>query len=637
MRLAKIAYGLLFVACLPALLLLWAAALEPRVNLPVVRWPRLGWALASGGLALMLAAMRDLWVRGGGLPMNAFPPARYVSRGTYRVVSHPIYVGFSLVCVGVSLAAGSAAGAWIVSPLAVLGCAALVLGHERHALHRRFGADLPRPLLRLPPGDEANPGMADRVSVYLLLFLPWLILYEVVGHLRCGGEFSGYLPFEKRWPVVLWAEPAYASVYPFVFAAPMLAWTRHGLRRFCLAGWIGTALGMLAFLTLPVIAPPRSFTPAGPLGWLLLLERADGVGAHGAFPSFHVFWACLAAWLYARRGRWWARACWAWAVLISVSCLATGMHAVVDVLGGVGLFALSIDAGRAWDSLRRDAERVANSWREWRIGPVRIISHGLYAGLGAALGVALAGSLTGPGHVPALAAVAVCALVGAGLWGQYFVGSPTLLRPFGYYGGVLGAAAGAEIAALLGADFWLLAGALAVAAPWVQAIGRLRCLVQGCCHGRPTDAGGIRYTHPRSRVCRLAGLSGVPVHPTPLYSILANLVVGLFLARLWGLGVAPPLIVGAYLLLAGLARFVEESYRGEPQTPIVAGLRLYQWFAIASTVAGAVVTVLPGGDSAPEADPGWLSPAVGLGVGLLYWFAMGVDFPASNRRFSRLA
>ena len=41
-------------------------------------------------------------------------------------------------------------------------------------------------------------------------------------------------------------------------------------------------------------------------------------------------------------------------------------------------------------------------------------------------------------------------------------------------------------------------------------------------------------------------------------------------------------------------------------------------------------------DSSPS-EPSWLAPAAGLVTGLVYWFAMGVDFPGSNRRFSRLA
>jgi S1-C subfamily serine protease len=37
------------------------------------------------------------------MPMNAFPPFRYVASGAYAVVAHPIYVGWTMACAGVAL------------------------------------------------------------------------------------------------------------------------------------------------------------------------------------------------------------------------------------------------------------------------------------------------------------------------------------------------------------------------------------------------------------------------------------------------------------------------------------------------------------------------------------------------------
>ena len=181
--------------------------------------------------------------------------------------------------------------------------------------------------------------------------------------------------------------------------------------------------------------------------------------------------------------------------------------------------------------------------------------------------------------------------------------------------------------------------ALVLAAPWIQLLGRFRCLVQGCCHGGPVSPRiGIRYHHPRSRVTHLAELTDVPIHPTPLYSMIGNAIVGVILIRLRTLGAADALLVGVYLMLAGIARFVEESYRAEPQTPIIGGLHVYHWAAIVSVVAGAAVTTLRSGPTVPP----FSAPTLGLVIGavalaLSAGFAMGVDFPGSNRRFSRLA
>ena len=150
--------------------------------------------------------------------------------------------------------------------------------------------------------------------------------------------------------------------------------------------------------------------------------------------------------------------------------------------------------------------------------------------------------------------------------------------------------------------------AFAVAAPWAQAIGRLRCVVQGCCHGRPV-AWGIRLTNPHSRAVKLAGFSGTPIHPAPLYSILANVVIGLVLLRLRVSGAGRFQIAGLYLLLAGMSRFAEEAYRGEPQTRRIAGLPLYQWMAAGSVVLGMVVMALRG--AAPAADARAFGVALG--------------------------
>jgi hypothetical protein len=290
-----------------------------------------------------------------------------------------------------------------------------------------------------------------------------------------------------------------------------------------------------------------------------------------------------------------------------------------------------------WIAILRLAERIANSWREWRIGPMRIINHGGYAAAGAVIGIWLIDTLLGPGRAWLAVSIFLCSVAGAAFWAQWVEGSPALLRPMGSYGGMLGALVGALPAFALHIDLWVALAAICVAAPWIQAAGRLRCLVQGCCHGRATrTAPGIRYTHPRSRVCRLANLAGVSVFATPVYSILCNAVVGLALLRLIQLHSSSTLICGIYLLLSGCGRFVEEAYRGEPQTLTVWGLHLYQWIAILTVVAGAALTTVPGSPMPPIAPLRLSTLLLAIGCGAVAWFVTGVDFPESSRRFARL-
>jgi hypothetical protein len=254
------------------------------------------------------------------------------------------------------------------------------------------------------------------------------------------------------------------------------------------------------------------------------------------------------------------------------------------------------------------------------------------------VGLFIVGSLLGPPAYLPMILVGVTLQVASALWAQLVEGSPSLLRPYGFYGALLGGIVACLASGpLFGIDPWLLLGAFAVAAPWTQAIGRFRCLVQGCCHGREAPAWvGIVYRHPRSRVCRLSKLGGIPVHPTPLYSTLCNAAIMLFVTRLWFERAPLSLIAGVYLVLNGLGRFVEEAYRGEPQTRLVRGLRFYQWIAIVSVVGGAVLTALPSNPAPAGLNVDPLLLVFSALMGLLSWFALGVDFPGLNRRFARL-
>ena len=636
--LGKILYGLLFVVILPAFLVAWAVFAEQNVLLPMVGSPEIGLTIALVGAMIIAAGVIALKVHGDGLPMNPFPPKHFVERGIYRYVAHPIYLGFSILCAGASIAAQSSSGLWLVSPVVILGCVALVQGFEKHDLVHRFGSAHPKPLVHIPSHEDDAPGMWDRLSVYLLVLFPWLILYEAVRALGVPKDgVSVFLPFELNLPVWEWTEAIYLSACVLVFLVPLIGASRRVLREFSIAALTGTAVIILIFLTIPIVATPRPFVPQGFFGDLLQFERAKDTPA-AAFPSLHVLWVLLAAQVYARRFPSGKMLCWMWALLVSASCITTGINAIAGVVGAFLVFLLVIHIDHVWESVRSFSERFANSWKEWRFGPVRVINHGMFAGIGTFIGVSIVGWLIGPTHAVSVLVVAFSGLIISALWAQFIEGSPKLLRPYGYYGGIVGVIVGAFLASLLGTNVWLLLASFCVAGPWIQSFGRLRCLIQGCCHGREAPSQiGIRYSHPSSRVCRLADLSGVPIHPTPVYSILWNVLIAFVVTRLWFVHTAFSVIVGMYLIFTGLGRFVEEAYRGEPQTPIFGGLRLYQWIAILSVVAGAALTAIPATGVAPMPQFSWDSLIAGLGFGLFTWVALGVDFPNSNRRFARLA
>ena len=629
------AYAALFVVALPWLLSAWMHRMDRIVSLPACGTVVIGAVVLGIGLTLMAAAALSLWTVGRGLPMSPFPPERLVTSGVYALVPDPIYIGAVTACLGYALMTRSAAGLWLATPLLALAAAAFVLGYEREATRHRFGARA-QPRLRLPPVADTAPTTWERAAVVLFVLLPWMVVYEAINRLGIPPDArSSYMAWEAAAPVVPWTEVIYALTYPYVLLAPFLASRRSDLRRFAVRGLWATATIGVFYLLIPFVAVPKSVPDDSVWAPLLRMERFWN--QHTSLPSFHVVWTCLTSALLAAR---WPRARWwlaAWTLVIAASCVTSGMHAVSDVIAGLLAAAVLMRGDTMWATLCRLSEVVANSWREWRAGPLRVMSHGVYAAVGGAVGVGVAVWVAGTGQLWWIVAFTFGAQAGAALWAQIIEGSPQLLRPYGYFGSVMAVILLSAAAHAAGRDAWLLVAAMGVGACFTQAIGRLRCLVQGCCHGRPVDAPwGIRYTHPRSRVTRLSNFGGVALHPAPLYSILWMLLTGAALVRLWVLGAPLSFITGSYLVLVGLGRFVEEHYRGEPQTAQIAGLRLYQWLAIAFVVGGSAVMAVGGRPAPPpQALPtsAWAALAVVL---LVSYVAFGVDLPGSNRRFSRL-
>lgn len=135
-------------------------ALDP--HLPALGpHPLAGGALALAGLVSLAWSMRELWVRGGGLPISALPPAGLVRTGPYRWSRHPIYLGFDLALCGVGLALGSAGLAAVAAGLlpAWVGYALL----EERGLARRHGRAWRR--------YAAEVGLFPRLDLYPLVAL----------------------------------------------------------------------------------------------------------------------------------------------------------------------------------------------------------------------------------------------------------------------------------------------------------------------------------------------------------------------------------------------------------------------------------------------------------------------------------
>ena len=97
----KLLYGLLFIAIYPILLLLIAK--NVHMPFPMFKSPLAGGLLALVALLIMFWGMIQIILRGKGLPMNAYPPKKLVTDGVFGLVPHPIYFGFSLIILGLSI------------------------------------------------------------------------------------------------------------------------------------------------------------------------------------------------------------------------------------------------------------------------------------------------------------------------------------------------------------------------------------------------------------------------------------------------------------------------------------------------------------------------------------------------------
>jgi len=147
-----------------------------------------------------------------------------------------------------------------------------------------------------------------------------------------------------------------------------------------------------------------------------------------------------------------------------------------------------------------------------------------------------------------------------------------------FYGAVLGAALGIWIYSKLGNfQFGYLADLVAPAILLGQAIGRVGCFINGCCHGIATSLSwGIIYTSNDYYVDPT--LIGQAVHPTQVYEIIYNLIVFTVLLRLRGRFKPDGSLFLVYLALYAIWRVGIDFLRWG--TPFLFGLHQAQVIAI---------------------------------------------------------
>lgn len=125
--------------------------------------------------------------------------------------------------------------------------------------------------------------------------------------------------------------------------------------------------------------------------------------------------------------------------------------------------------------------------------------------------------------------------------------------------------------------------------PLVHAFGRVGCFCTGCCYGIPHDTLGVYFT------ASAIAPHDVPLLPVQLYE--AGLEVGLFALLHWmsRKGQKGEKMLGAYLCLYGVARFLLEFLRGDAYRGFIGFLSVSQVISIPTVIWGVMLLKKSGG------------------------------------------
>lgn len=147
-----------------------------------------------------------------------------------------------------------------------------------------------------------------------------------------------------------------------------------------------------------------------------------------------------------------------------------------------------------------------------------------------------------------------------------------------WYGGLIGGSITISIYLLRKKiDYFLAADALAPALTAGYILGRIGCFLVGDDYGRPTESAvGIAFPKgaPPSTAGNLRGFGSevdptIPadtvlrVHPTQLYEVALSIIILIVLLRLAKRPHAKGMVLAAFLIMAGIERFIVEIFRAK--------------------------------------------------------------------------
>ncbi len=238
------------------------------------------------------------------------------------------------------------------------------------------------------------------------------------------------------------------------------------------------------------------------------------------------------------------------------------------------------------------------------LGPVTIYSYGVMMALSfVAAGWVISKELERQGRDPDLASTLVLWAAIGGLLGarvlfildawQTFVADPWSLiftgAGFIWYGGLIGGVIGATLCIRYYKLPWLtMMDMVGPAIALGHGIGRIGCHLAGDGDWGPETSvpWGMRYPE---AIIGWPYEPGVVVHPTPLYELIAYVLIFAFLWSRRTTIQRPGNLFWGYLVLAGLARFGLEFVRVNP--PLLFGLSMSQVISLPLIAIGAYMLI----------------------------------------------
>jgi len=248
------------------------------------------------------------------------------------------------------------------------------------------------------------------------------------------------------------------------------------------------------------------------------------------------------------------------------------------------------------------------------LGPLTVHSYGIMIALAFLAGLWTATRRARRENIPAekIADITLWLMVGAIVgarivyvttyWREEFANQPFsevfMIQHGGlvYYGGLIGAiVAGAVYMRWKQLPLWKTADVLAPSIALGSVFGRVGCLLNGCCYGKPTNVPwGIHFPN-GSEPWRqhfqenLVGTNdpSLPVHPTEIYDAGLNFLLYLFLAWLFRHKKFDGQVFATYLICYAVIRGVVEIFRGDyTNLHYHLGLTPAQWVGVPIFVVG---------------------------------------------------